>query len=592
MPSRSAKGLLMAALSMAFEPGSAARAGDAIDQEAAEIMAEWEVPGAVVVVVEEGEIAAARAYGVEDLETEEPVAVDGTVFRLASISKPITALAAARLAEQGRLDLDGDVHDYLPSHRFRGEGVLTTRHLLTHTGGFEDRFLERMSRDPLDMPPLDRFLARQMPRRIYPAGEISLYSNHGIALAGLVIESIASRPFEEAVRELVFRPLAMDRTSFELGEVRESLAQGHRFGRPVRPMGIKTVPASMLASTGGDMGRLMVALLSPEDSALAPATVERLLARQHGAHPSLTGRALGWSEDSSVTPRRVLHSGALDGFSAAIVLVPERRGGVFVAFNGNAYVWPLVRGILDRRFPAEPVAMEEALGPEIAAEGAVGRYAPASLPRGAFDKARLLFEQVEVGASGAGALEHRGTSYLPEAGGVFRSKEGRLAVIRRFEDRTFLLEEGERWLRLPWHARWPLHLGALLVLCVALILEAAGRPPFVERNGGGAGWPARWARLSAALNLLFLVAIGSFIAFTMARGGGVLRFEIPWYLVTLLALPLVALLLAALSIWAEVRRAGALPIRRWRRLPVLSRLVTSAAFATFLAYWNLLGFHF
>ena len=120
----------------------------------------------------------------------------------------------------------------------------------------------------------------------------------------------------------------------------------------------------MLAATARDMTRWMQALLSPEESSfLAASTVTQMLARHFAHHSTFTGRALGLSEDASVSPRRLLHSGGTEGFSSAVVLVPEAQGGIFVAFNGNAYVWELVRAILDERFPAEPAEPGALEGP-------------------------------------------------------------------------------------------------------------------------------------------------------------------------------------------------------------------------------------
>ena len=125
------------------------------------------------------------------------------------------------------------------------------------------------------------------------------------------------------MRELVFEPLGMTSTSFSprSGDV---LASGYRFGREVAPAGVKTAPASMLSSTGSDMARLLRALAAPEEASfLSSETVERMLTRHFSHHPSHTGRAYGWAEDASVSPRRLYHSGGVDGFSSAIVLVPE-----------------------------------------------------------------------------------------------------------------------------------------------------------------------------------------------------------------------------------------------------------------------------
>lgn len=585
--------------------GTVAAAQAAVDdpwrQTMEETLAEWQAPGAVLVIVEEGVVAHARAYGSADVESGRPVDFERTIFRLGSISKPVSAVMAARLAEAGRLDLERPVVEYVSAYpglverlkRGAAGPALTTEHLLTHTGGFEDRFFDRLSRSVESIPDLGAFLSRQMPARLYPPGEVSAYSNHGLALAGLVAAEAAGKPFGEAARDWVFEPAGMRRSSFALDRTLEAdLAQGYRFGRSVEPMGIKTVPASMLFSTGSDMARLMVGLVDGENRLLSEAATKSLFARRFGGHPSHPGRALGWVEDSSVSPRRLFHSGGVDGFSSGIVLVPERRGGVFVAMNGNAWVWGLLREVLDARFPATPVvsatpAAARRVERSNAAELA-GRWAPVELPRTTFDRARLLFEQTAARAEGE-AIVFDGRRYEPAADGSFRADEGGSVVFDgATADRpAFLVTANGAYRKLGWHEAWPWHLGLLIAFSSLFAALAVDRPLRLSRQRLPAR-AGRWLRGSALLNLLFVIAIGSFIGIAMAQDGGVLRFGIPWYLIAILCLPFAG---AACAVAAGVVALTG-PWDSRSLVPVALGAVLSLSFLPFVAYWNLLGFNF
>ena len=552
-------------------------------------MADWRAPGAVVVVIDGGEVVHGHAYGLANVESGELVDVDRTGFRLASISKPLTSIAVMKLYQLGRLDLHADVHRYLGDLRLPGPGTLTAAHLLTHTGGFEDRFLTRLTRSAADLPSLRDYLARDMPPRRYPPGEISLYSNHGMALAGLLVEQVSERPFGEAMEQLIFAPLGMSRSSFDPATA-EDLAQGYRFGQPVRLQGIKTVPSSMLVSTGTDMARLMEALLLPTRSRLLdPETVELMLTRHFQHHESFTGRSYGWSEDSSVTPRRLLHSGGTDGFSSGLVLVPERRGGVFVAFNGNADVWELIRDILQQRFPGGET--ERAASREHAHTALPGRYAPAELPQSSMDKARLLFEQVVVRRVEHDSVRYGDTVYHRQRDGSYLGDSDHTVLFKRGQAGDgYLLAQSGALVRLPWHAAWPLHLSALVLYCIVFVLATMAPRRWLTRSEANSLVHLA-LRGASALNLIFVVGTGTLIGVAMSENGGVLRYEIPWYLKTLLALPPIALVvtLAALALRLGRGRATGTP-----GMGITEGLIVAAllGFAPFLAYWKLLGFHF
>ena len=143
------------------------------------------IAGAVVSVVKDGQLLFQKGYGYADFEGKKPVLADQTLFRPGSISKLFTATAVMQLVEQGKLDLDHDVNDYLDFAipKTYAEPV-TLRQLLTHTAGFEDTLKNLFVAHESDMKPLRTYLLNEMPARIFPPGKIPSYSNYGFTLAG------------------------------------------------------------------------------------------------------------------------------------------------------------------------------------------------------------------------------------------------------------------------------------------------------------------------------------------------------------------------------------------------------------------------
>ena len=153
-----------------------------------------------------------RGYGKADVKNDEPVVADETLFRIASTSKLFTATAVMQLVEQGKVDLDTDVNDYLKDVKvpdtYPGRPV-TLRGLLTHTAGFEEHFTGSEARTAAEVVPLGKYLAEDMPARVRPPGEITSYSNYGMALAGHVVEEVSGESFDRYVKENIFNPLGM-----------------------------------------------------------------------------------------------------------------------------------------------------------------------------------------------------------------------------------------------------------------------------------------------------------------------------------------------------------------------------------------------
>lgn len=220
----------------AVTPGSGERVPGmaAFDSIIPTIMAEWDIPGGAVAVVRDGRLVLARGYGWADEAAGRVVATDAR-FRVASVSKPVTAVAVLDLHEAGLLDLDAHAFDYLTELQpAEGEtedprlSEITVRQLLHHAGGWDrDATFDPMFRSttaaeavgapaPASAETVIRYM-RGMPLQFDPGARYA-YSNFGYAVLGRVIESVTGRPYAEHVREAVLAPMGID--GMEIGRSR------------------------------------------------------------------------------------------------------------------------------------------------------------------------------------------------------------------------------------------------------------------------------------------------------------------------------------------------------------------------------------
>lgn len=362
-PARRVLGTLLAVvLSLFLVPTSAAaeeseglgnpdRVTAFLDEAVPAQLAARRIPGAAVVVVSEGRQVAARGYGTADLASDAPMDPDRTELSTASVAKMFTATAVLQLVEQGRLDLDRDVNDYLDDFRvpdtYPGQPV-TMRHLLTHTAGFDYVVLGAGDADGRGVESVSEHLAEHLPDRVRPPGEGRVsYDNYGVVLAGAVVEAVTGQRFEEYVAEHVFAPAGM--TSASQAQPRsdqDHLAKGYRvagdlgdpepwaqvrgqFG-PLTPTGAGTT------TTAADMGRFMLAHLDePEHPLLEPNTVQQMQTQQAALRPELPGMGFLWELRTVAGERVVAKDGDMPGFHANLVLLPERDTGIYVVFNGD-----------------------------------------------------------------------------------------------------------------------------------------------------------------------------------------------------------------------------------------------------------------
>src|SRR2546421_859648 len=329
------------------------------------------IAGAVVSFVKDGQVLFAKGYGYADVEAKKPVLPDQTLFRPGSISKLFTATAVMQLVEQGKLDLDRDVNDYLdfPIPKTYPEPV-TLRQLLTHTGGFEETLKNLFVAHESDIKPLRTYLVNEMPARIFPPGKVPSYSNYGFTLAGYIVERVSGEKFEQYITNHILQPLRMTNSTFDQPLPPQLAAQMSKAyliasKKPRDFEFVQVAPAGALSTTAADMTRFMLAFLqdgSVEGVAiLKPETVRQMQTRQFELHPMINGLGLTFMEYSMNGQRIVGHGGDTVYFHSDMVLVPDAHVGYFISYNSLGKSVGGGRGEVQRAFvnryfpnPAEP----------------------------------------------------------------------------------------------------------------------------------------------------------------------------------------------------------------------------------------------
>ena len=238
----------------------------------------WPTVGLAVGVVRDGRLGFFHGHGLADIASNTPVTED-TVFRIASLTKTFTAIAVMQLWEQGLIDLDAPANDYLRAYKLMPAKAsfrpATVRHLLTHTVGIREVLhpsgLLRM-RDLGETVPLGRPVPslaeyyRGGLRIDAEPGSRFMYTDHGFATLGQIVEDVSGMPLDRYLREHIFEPLGM--TSTDL--VRAARVQSHlATGYNLRSDGARAVPDYTVVTVGGggiysstkDMARYMAALL-------------------------------------------------------------------------------------------------------------------------------------------------------------------------------------------------------------------------------------------------------------------------------------------------------------------------------------------
>jgi CubicO group peptidase (beta-lactamase class C family) len=458
-----------------------------------------DIAGAAVAVVKDGQPLLVKGYGYADVEKKTPVKGDATLFRPGSISKLFTWTSVMLQVEQGKLDLDRDVNDYLD---FKIPATypkpITLRNLMTHTPGFEESF-KNLILDTTHIEPLGPYLAAHVPNRIYPPGEVPAYSNYGAALAGYIVQRVSGQPFADYVDAHIFKPLGMEHSTFVQPlppSLKPLMSNGYiTASEPPHPFEvIWDAPAGALSTTAADIARFMIAHLQNGQyngaTILHPETAALMHAPQSGPHPALNQMALGFYEDNLNGHRIIGHGGDTIYFHSELGLVLDAGTGLFVSYNsagkgnlGDRSV--LFEKFMDRYFPAPKPEQPALASAAHDAKEVAGTYRSSRRPETTVLSMESAFDQVKVNANSDGTITINGLGDLGSefknmrevAPQVFHSPkdDSRVAFARDASGQPVLCLDFPVFVfqRVPWYKNVSLNrvlfFGSLTIFVLALV---------------------------------------------------------------------------------------------------------------------------
>jgi CubicO group peptidase (beta-lactamase class C family) len=413
-----------------------------IDDLMADHFDRFALAGATVTVVKDGAVLVSKGYGHADLDADIAVDATTTLFPTGSVAKLLTWTAVMQLVEQGRLDLDADVNDYLTGFQIPDTYAEPVRvwHLLSHTAGFEDRPVVGLLAIEADaVPDLETALERTMPARDWEPGLYSAYSNYGAALAGHLVAEVSGMSWEEYLERNIFGPLGMTRSSTRQ-PVPEALASDVANVYEASEDGlvesfseyVMLPPAGAMVTTSADMGRFMLAHLQGGQLDGARILGESTTAVMHSQlfthDPRLGGNAYGFWEHTERGQRILSHGGDLNRSHALLALAPDHGLGLYVAYNsegGPEAREAFAQAFWDHAFAGEPTATGPEVGSFTSTERFAGSYANNRIASTTLTKLLAplsVMTRVGPGRRGAG---HRGRG-LPGASTVGAGRGGRV----------------------------------------------------------------------------------------------------------------------------------------------------------------------
>lgn len=341
----------------------------------------YKIHGASVAIIDQGEIKWTRAYGFTDTAHKTPVTAN-TLFQCASIGKIITSLAALKLVEEGKIDLDDPVNDHLtkwkiPENEFTEQTPVTLRHLLSHSAGFQDEygFLGYAPNDPI--PDLLQIIKNEAPSNAKKPlvvkslpGTEERYSGGGYLIIQLLIEELSGTGFDNYVTEKVLKPLDMNATIYEFKPAIQLIAQGHHSnGKALKNKLYHQYPEMAAAgpwTTATDLAKLILgiqgSLHGEKDTFFDPKLIKEMMS------PQINRKGLGVNLRGLDAPEAFWHAGQNLGYTSllagltnsgkgAVVLVNSDGGEQFIqefiSSVASAYDWPVMKSAKNREIATE-----------------------------------------------------------------------------------------------------------------------------------------------------------------------------------------------------------------------------------------------
>jgi CubicO group peptidase (beta-lactamase class C family) len=348
---------------------------EGVERFVVEQLAAWEAPGCAVAAVQGGRVELVGGWGLRDRGAGLPVTKD-TLFAIGSATKAFTATTVGALVDEGLLEWDRPLRDYVPGVQLHDPFVsdrLTIVDLLSHRSGLPRHDLTWVGQPGRSRAEIVRCL-RFLPLSRDLRQEFQ-YCNLGYLVAGHVVEALSGAPWEDFVRGRLLEPLGMRRTNLSVDEMLADDDHAAAYTRrdgvitevPQRPMPA-IAPAGAINSSAVDMARWLLAQLADGQldgaAVMSPATAKRQLTPhmlRPGSEeiPGITEYAygLGWAIGQYREHKMARHAGGIDGFQTYCMLLPDDGIGVAVLTNtSTGLMHPVVAcRVLDELLGAEPL---------------------------------------------------------------------------------------------------------------------------------------------------------------------------------------------------------------------------------------------
>ena len=391
--------LLSGSVTLCF--GQKAPDWSALEQYVNTSMKEWKVPGASVAIVKDGSVVYMKGFGVRDIRTNQPVTPD-TLFDIGSCTKAFTSAAVAMLVDEGKMQWDGKVNEYIPFfHLYDPEADenVTMRDLLTHRTGVPGNDLLWSIHPEASREELIRLLALAKPNTGFR--ETFQYQNVMYVAAGYAVGQVAHTTWDDFVKARIFQPLGMTESDTSSIDAQKSpdFATPHRQNpdgtvRPIQWRNIESVgPAGSINSSARDMSKWLILQLNGgvyegkrliSEKNVREMHTPQMVIPPDGEIPTVffpdsmqLSYGLGWFVQVYHGHQLILHAGDIDGFATMVVLIPEIHTGYFVVINKTS----LYRQVLSNQIADQLLQLPDAgwserfkkMEADLAAEGRAGQ---------------------------------------------------------------------------------------------------------------------------------------------------------------------------------------------------------------------------
>lgn len=335
----------------------------------------WRVPGLAIAIVKDDEVIYQKGFGFRDREKKLPVTED-TVFAIGSSTKAFTTFVMGTLVDEGKIDWDKPVSNFLPGFRLydrTATELITPRDLVTHRSGLPRHDLSWYNATELSRKELVDRLPYMKPT--YTLRERFQYNNFMFLTAGYLVEQVTGRSWEDNVRERIFGPLGITGANFAVEDSQKAadfaLPYVEEEDESIKLIPFRTItnmgPTGSINASVRDMAKWVQVHLSGGKVGDRQIIGAATLADIHSPHMVIDGAierpelsqisyGMGWFIDTYRGHRRVQHGGNIDGFSALVTLLPQDGLGMVILTNKNGTGVPelLVRHTIDRLLKLEP----------------------------------------------------------------------------------------------------------------------------------------------------------------------------------------------------------------------------------------------